>query len=72
MALQIRGPYHNPGTSWDVYRDGKAVPGYIALAGDRYLVDLGGMRGAPWPSFATLEEAAQALADYHAGQPPPT
>jgi hypothetical protein len=28
------------------------------------------MRGAPWPSFATLEEAAQALADFHAGNPP--
>jgi hypothetical protein len=34
-------------------------------------VHLGGRRGMPWPSFATLDEAAQALAAFHAGQPPP-
>ncbi len=70
MGLEIRGPFHKGGTSWSVYRDGKALPGYVLLLDGQYRVNLGGMRGMPWPPFATLEEAAQALADYHAGEPP--
>jgi hypothetical protein len=66
MNIETRGPYTKSGTSWDVYVDGRALPGYIERLDGRYRVHLGGMRGMPWPPFATLEEAAQALADEHA------
>jgi hypothetical protein len=70
MALELRGPYTRSGTTWDVYLDGRAVPGYVERLDGAYRVQLGGMRGMPWPPFDTLEEAAQALADYHAGNAP--
>jgi hypothetical protein len=58
--------------SWDVLLDGQALPGYVLLLDGGYRVNLGGMRGMPWPPFDSLEEAAQALADFHATNPPPT
>lgn len=70
MALEIRGPDRHPRGRWTVYRDGRLVPGYITADGDRYRIVLEGMYRSPLPSFATLEAAAAALADYHAGPPP--
>ena len=70
MALETRGPYRSPGPTWDVLADGRALSGYVLLLDGTYRVHLGGMRGMPWPPFDSLAEAAQALADYHAGHPP--
>jgi hypothetical protein len=73
MPLEIRGPYSPPGTTWDVYVDGRALPGYIEFhpRTGHYRVNLSGGVEGPWLSVATLEEAAQALADFHVGNPPP-
>ncbi len=70
MTYELRGPFHKGGTSWSVYVDGRALPGYVLLLAGQYRVNLGGMRGIPWPPFSTLGEAAQALYDFHAGKPP--
>jgi hypothetical protein len=72
VTLELRGPYTTSGTTWDVYVDGRALPGYVERLAGQYHVHLGGMRGVPWPPFDSLEDAAQALADFHAGSPPPT
>jgi hypothetical protein len=55
------------GTTWDVYLDGTALLGYIERLDGVYRVNLGGMRGMPWPPFATLDDAVPALVEYHAG-----
>jgi hypothetical protein len=65
MNVEVRGPYHKGGESWDVLVDGEALPGYVLLVDGQYRVNLGGMRGMPLPLFATVEEAVQALVDYH-------
>jgi hypothetical protein len=69
VNVEVRGPYTN---TWDVYVGGRALPGYSERLDGRYHVHPGGMRGMPWSPFDSLEEAAQALVDFHATNPPPT
>lgn len=71
MAIEVRGPYTTFGTTWDIYVDGRALPGYVELLDGQYRVNLGGMRGMPWPPFATLAEAVQALVDFQRDHPSP-
>jgi hypothetical protein len=66
VKIEVRGPHTN---TWDVYVDGRGLPGYIELLDGRYHVHPGGMRGMPWPPFETLQEAVQALVDFHARGP---
>jgi hypothetical protein len=65
VKIEVRGPFSN---TWDVVVDGRALPGYIERIGAGYHVHPGGMRGAPWPAFVSLDEAVQALVDFHTGE----
>jgi hypothetical protein len=68
MPVETRGPFAAASNVWYVYVDGYVLPGFVELLAGGYHVHPGGMRGKQWPPTATLGEAAQALADFHAGK----
>lgn len=65
--LEIRGPLGGSDATWVVYVAGRPLLGYVALEESGYCVTLWARRHTPWTPFTTLAEAAQALADFHAG-----